>query len=56
MEFDLRAMDDKIRLMQKPAEELRGLGEAIPMVARNTARILASLKVLEINISDCLDL
>jgi hypothetical protein len=35
---------------------LRGFSGSIPAVDRNAARILASAKMLEINISDFLDL
>lgn len=52
MEFDIEAIDKKIRLMKKTALELSVIGKAIPAVSRNTSRILASLKMLEINITD----
>ncbi len=51
----LKEMDGKIRLMQKTAEELGGMAGEIPAVSRNLVRLQASLKMLEINISDCLD-
>ena len=52
MEFDIEAIDKKIRLMKETALELSVIGKAIPAVSRNTSRILASLKMLEINITD----
>ena len=52
MEFDIEAIDKKIRLLKKTALELSVIGEAIPAVSRNTSRILASLKMLELNITD----
>lgn len=57
-QIDIQETADKIRLMRKTAEELQRMGEAIPFpsLARNAARILASLKMLEINVSEALDL
>jgi hypothetical protein len=46
----------KIQLLKKTAQELNRIGEDFPAVARNTARILASVKMLEINISDLVEL
>jgi hypothetical protein len=42
--------------IKKAAQELKALSGRIPAVDRNTARILASVKMLEINISDVKDL
>jgi len=54
--IDMRQVDSKIRLMKKTAEELSQMGRDFPALARNTVRILASLKMLEINVSDVVDL
>lgn len=54
--IDLYEIDTKIQLMNKTAQELNRLGDQFPALARNTARILASLKMLEINVSDLLHL
>jgi len=50
--YDLKEMADKIAYLKKAAEELRDLGEDFPALYRNTRRILAGIKMLEINISD----
>ena len=50
--YNLEAIDDKIKELRKTAEELNKLGEGIEAVKRNMVRILASTKMLEINISD----
>ena len=42
--------------MKKTAEELNHIGKDFPAIARNTVRIMASIKMLEINISDLVDL
>jgi hypothetical protein len=52
-------MDNLRRNIQsalKAVEELKRLGEDFPAVARNAERMLASLKMLEINVSDVIDL
>ena len=55
-QIDLNQINDKIQLMKKTAEELNRIGENFPTLARNTVRILASVKMLEINISDLIEL
>ena len=53
---DLNAINDNIVLMKKAAEELDRMGKDFPSLARNTVRILASLKMLELNVSDIVEL
>lgn len=53
--IDLEGIDEKIRLMKEAAQELKEMGKSIPAMDRNVLRILASIKMLEINISDVLD-
>jgi hypothetical protein len=50
--IDLKELDRKIQSMKKTAEELRQKGEDFPALYRNTSRVLASIKMLELNISD----
>ena len=45
-----------IRSARRAVEELKRLGEDFPAVARNAERMLASLKMLEINVSDVMEL
>lgn len=52
----LRKMDVRIKKIRKAAEELKELSGGIQAVDRNASRILASTKMLEINISDMFDL
>ncbi|MBE9531110.1 MAG: hypothetical protein IMF00_07570 [Proteobacteria bacterium] len=54
--LDINKIDAKIQLMKKTAEELNRIGENFPALARNTVRILASVKMLEINVSDLVEL
>ena len=51
-QYDLKTLDKKIRALRKTAEEIDQLGEGIEAVKRNVVRILASTKMLEINICD----
>jgi hypothetical protein len=53
--IDIQEMDSRIKAMKKSAEELRALAGDFPAVYRNTSRILASIKMLELNLSDLLD-
>jgi len=54
-ETDLKEMDKKIKTIKFAADELKEMSCNFPAVYRNTARILASVKMLEINISDIMD-
>jgi hypothetical protein len=49
---DLVAIAAKIESLKKKALHLRDLGEDFPALYRNASRILAGIKMLEINISD----
>ncbi len=51
---DLKKLDTRIKAIRKAAQELKELGPGIPAVNRNADRILASVKMLEINITDLL--
>jgi hypothetical protein len=53
---EIKKLDTRIQTIKKAAQELKTLSRKIPAVDRNTVRILASVKMLEINISDVKDL
>jgi ribosome maturation factor RimP len=53
---EIGKIDTRIKVIKKAAQELKALSGRIPAVDRNTVRILASVKMLEINISDVKDL
>ncbi len=55
-QIDLKSIYSKIQAMRRIAEELKQLGEDFPALSRNLVRILASLKMLEINVSDIVQL
>ena len=54
-QFDLNKINNNIQGMKAMAIELEGEMEHFPAVSRNIKRILASLKMLEINISDLVE-
>jgi hypothetical protein len=49
---DTGAVHDKIVQIKASVQELRRMGDEFPAVRRNADRILASIKMLELNISD----
>ena len=54
MDPSRRQIHEKIQILKAAAEELAAAGEDLPAVVRNSARILASVKMLELNLSDVL--
>ena len=53
---EMNKLDTRIKTIKKAAQELKELSAKFPAVDRNAARILASVKMLEINVSDVKDL
>ena len=53
---EIRKLDTRIKMIKKATQELKQLSGGIQAVDRNAERILASVKMLEINISDFIDL
>ena len=53
---EMKKLDTRIRAIRRAAQELKKLSNEIPAIDRNAERILASVKMLEINISDLLEL
>jgi prefoldin subunit 5 len=53
---ELRKLDTRIKMIKKATQELKQLSGGIQAIDRNAERILASVKMLEINISDVRDL
>lgn len=51
-EYKIEEMAEKIQLLKQTANELKRISGGIQTVDRNVDRILASIKMLEINISD----
>ena len=51
----LKKMDTRIKKIKKVALELKDLSGGIQAVDRNADRVLASVRMLEINISDILE-
>lgn len=53
---EIRKLDTRIKTIKKATQELKQLSGGIQAIDRNAERILASLKMLEINVSDVKDL
>ncbi len=53
---EMKKIDTRIKTIKKAAEELKSLSGGIQAIDRNAERILASVKMLELNLSDLLDL
>jgi prefoldin subunit 5 len=53
---EIRKLDTRIKTIKKATLELKQLSGGIQAIDRNAERILASVKMLEINISDVKDL
>ena len=53
---EIKKLDTRIKAIKKAAQELKRFSRGIQAVDRNADRILASAKMLEINVSDLLEL
>lgn len=51
-QYDIKGMVSKIKALRKDAEDLKKIAGDFPAVEKNIVRILADVKMLEINISD----
>jgi len=54
-EYKIKQMAEKISSIKQEANELKAMSGGIQAVDRNIDRILASIKMLEINISDLVE-
>jgi hypothetical protein len=52
--YHVKEMAEKVQAIKEAATELQNISGGIQAVDRNVDRILASVKMLEINISDIL--
>jgi len=48
----LKELDKRVKDLKKAALEIKAVGAGIPAIERNATRILASIKMLELNVSD----
>jgi hypothetical protein len=55
-QYDIKAMVTKIKAMRKNAEALKEIAGDFPSVVKNCDRILADVRMLEININDAADI
>jgi hypothetical protein len=50
--IDAKAIHARIQLIKESTEQLRQLGHEFPAVQKNASRMLACIKMLELNVSD----
>jgi hypothetical protein len=55
-QYDIKGMVSKIKALRKNAEELKNISGGIPTVVKNVDRILADVRMLEIQIVDAAEL
>ncbi len=55
-EYDIKGMVTKIKALRKNAEDLKKISGGIPAVDKNADRILANVRMLEIDITDAVEL
>jgi hypothetical protein len=55
-EYDIKGMVAKIKALRRNAEALKAISGGIPAVDKNADRILADVKMLEIDIVDAAQL
>jgi prefoldin subunit 5 len=56
LDVNIKDLDQSIQRMRQLAEELKGKAGGIQAIERNLDRILASITMLELNISDVYEL
>jgi hypothetical protein len=54
--YDIKGMVTKIKALRKDAEALKEISGGIPAVDKNADRILANVRMLEININDAAEI
>ncbi len=55
-QYNIKGMVSKIKALRKDAEELKKIAGDIPAVEKNADRILADIKMLELNINDAAEI
>jgi len=53
-DYDVKGMAEKIKILRQTAMELKKMSGGLQAVDRNVNRILTTVKLLELNISDVL--
>ena len=54
-ELKLEEIHAEIQAIKRSANQLKQLGDSLPAVSRNAVRIIASARMLEINVSDVIE-
>jgi hypothetical protein len=53
---DFKKMDEQLQILKKAALALSAMADEFPAVKRNTVRLLSSVKMMELNVSDLVHL
>ena len=53
---DIERIDEQIQLLKQAALALSDMAEEFPAIKRNAVRILSSVKMMEMNVSDVIGL
>ncbi len=55
-DFDIQKVSELIRQLRDTAEEIKEKGQGIETINRNVDRLMACVRMLELNISDIKDI
>ena len=55
-QIDLAEINAKIRILKEAALELQSMAESFPALKRNAVRLLSSIKMMELNVSDIVEI
>jgi hypothetical protein len=55
-QYNIKGMVNKIKALRKDAEELKKIAGGIPAIEKNANRILADIKMLEIDVNDAAEI
>ena len=55
-QYDIKTMAEKITALRRNAEDLKKISGGMQTVDRNADRILANVKMLEINVNDVVEI
>jgi hypothetical protein len=54
--YDIKGMADRIKALRQEATDLKEMSGGIQAIDRNVDRILANVKMLELNVTDVADI
>ena len=54
-EYDIKALASKVKALRRNVEAIMEMGAGIPAIEKNAERILADVKMLELNVNDAVE-